>query len=665
MKTNYFRLTLFLVLLLTTTHMFAQIKMPAMFTDNMVLQQEIQNPIWGKASSNSSIKVKPSWGNKEYTTTADKDGNWKTEIETPKAGGPYEIKIIGKETVTLKNVMIGEVWICSGQSNMEMPLAGWGKINNYEKEISQANWPNIRLLQVEHNTSNKPLDEIIVSAGGWQECSPSTIPGFSATAYFFGRNLYENMNIPIGLIHTSWGGTPAESWVSDGTLNHMPEYVEKIKAFQQLPNDKEELRLFNQKIDEEWNAKIFAADFGMENNKPVASELSYDDTKWQKMSIPGLWEKSVLPEFDGIVWFRKTIDIPKEWLGGDLKLSLGAIDDNDITWFNGVELGKTEGASVARNYTIPKHLVKKGKAVITVRVTDTGGDGGFHGDAANVYLSSVKSNSSKKDISGDWKYKVAVDLKKTGYKPNVNPDSPHNPTTLYNAMIAPIVPYGIKGAIWYQGESNADRAYQYRTLFPLMISDWRLQWGYEFPFYFVQLANFMGKNNEPVESAWAELREAQLQTLNLENTGMAVIIDIGDELDIHPKNKQDVGIRLALEARKKTYDQNIVSSGPIYKSYQIENEKIRIFFADNDSKLKINGDKLIGFSIAGPDKKFYWANAIIDGDEIVVSSPNVKFPVAVRYAWANNPDFNLYNEEGLPASPFRTDDWQGLTINNK
>lgn len=232
-------------------------------------------------------------------------------------------------------------------------------------------------------------------------------------------------------------------------------------------------------------------------------------------------------------------------------------------------------------------------------------------------------------------------------------------------MIAPIVPYGIKGAIWYQGESNDSRAYQYQTLFPLMISDWRTKWGYDFPFYYVQLANFMEMNDEPVESNWAELREAQLKTLNLDNTGMAVIIDIGDAKDIHPKNKQDVGKRLALQALENTYNQNIVGSGPIYQSYKIENGGVRIYFEENKSKLKVKGNEIKGFSIAGPDKKFYWADAKIENNEVVVSSPHVKFPMAVRYAWSNNPECNLYNDKDLPASPFRTDDWPGLTVNNK
>lgn len=475
-----------------SSQLFSQLSLSPMFSDNMVLQQKTEAPVWGKTSPGNNVKVVPSWDKKEYNAKADAAGNWMVRIETPSAGGPYEIQITGDKILTLGNVLIGEVWLCSGQSNMEMPLAGWGQITDYEKEIAEANYPNIRLLQVEKATSNYPLENLVADGGGWQECSSATIPGFSATAYFFGRDLHKNLNIPIGLIHTSWGGTIAEAWTSLESLKMMPDFSDKAEEFARLP-----------------------------------------------------------------------------------------IDDPDST---------------------------------------------------------------------------TIEILK----------NPNIPTTLHNAMIAPIVPYMIKGAIWYQGESNAGRAYQYRTLFPLMINDWRTKWGHNFPFYFVQLANFMQTNEEPSESQWAELREAQMKTLSLKNTGMAVTIDIGEAGDIHPKNKQDVGKRLALLARSKSYDEKVVSMGPLYDSYFIADGAIHISFSPSESKLQaIDGNPLKGFSIAGPDKKFYWAHAVIEGDKVVVSSPKVPFPVAARYAWADNPICNLSNEAGLPASPFRTDDWPGLTLTNK
>jgi len=655
-------LTCFLFL---SVGLFSQLSLPTMFSNNMVLQQKAEAPVWGKAQPSSTVKIVPSWSKKQYSVMTDAKGNWKTTIATPSAGGPYDITISATESITLSNVMIGEVWICSGQSNMEMPLAGWGKINDYEREIAAANYPNIRLLQVEKATSSYPLEDVEVASGGWQECSPSTIPNFSATAYFFGRDLYQSMHIPIGLIHTSWGGTLAEAWTSSESLKMMPDFRERAGEFAQLPRDKEEQKDFFMKKFEEWNDDVNSRDFGFHNNEVVAAKSTFPDSDWITVSLPGQWENNGLPEFDGIAWYRKTIDIPENWEGNDLTLSLGAVDDNEVTWFNGEIIGSTDGAGIPRKYLIPAAKVKKGKAIIALRVLDTGGLGGFAGKETDLYIAPVGKETLRENLNEGWKFKTSVNLNDVGAQPQNNIDSPHNPSTLYNAMIAPIVPYSIKGAIWYQGESNAGRAYQYRRLFPLMINDWRAKWGYAFPFYFVQLANFMQQKEEPGESSWAELREAQLQTLHLHNTGMAVIIDIGDAVDIHPKNKQDVGTRLALQAREKTYGEMITGTGPLYHSYAIENGKIRISFAPSQSGLVSRGGALKGFSIAGPDKKFVQAAAVIEGDQVVVSSPDVPFPLAVRYAWADNPLCNLTNEAALPASPFRTDDWAGVTINNR
>lgn len=346
-----------------------------------------------------------------------------------------------------------------------------------------------------------------------------------------------------------------------------------------------------------------------------------------------------------------------------MTINLDLIDDNDITYFNGVEVGHTDGWNLSRKYVIPASLVKSGKAVITVRVFDTGGGGGIYGNASLIKL----SYSSDKSISlaGSWQYKVGFNLSEIPAAPKL-PDDPNQPTVLYNAMINPIVPFTIKGVIWYQGESNADKAYQYRELFPLMIKDWRKQWKSDFPFYFVQLADFTAILPQPSESSWAELREAQLQTLHFENTGMAVTIDIGNEKDIHPKNKQEVGRRLSLIARANAYNENIAFSGPIYDTYRIERNSIRITFKYVDKGLKTkNGETLKGFAIAGLDHQFHWADAVIKGNEVVVSCKEVENPIAVRYAWAENPVCNLHNGADLPASPFRTDDWQGITYGKK
>ncbi len=629
----------------------AKIELPAIFTDNMVLQQQTDAPIWGKATPKKKVEIITSWDKKMYTTLADENGKWKTFMKTPTAGGPYIISISDGKKIELKNVLIGEVWICSGQSNMEMPLAGWGKVNNYKEEIEAANYPNIRLLQVDKKTSITPQDNISIEGGGWKVCSPATIAGFSSTAYFFGRNLNQNLdNTPIGLINTSWGGTIAEAWTSAESLENMPDFRQAIKDVQNTNAEN-----LQQALDA-WNKQFELADSGMQNGTAIWAANNFNDSDWKTMNLPCMWEDNGLPGLDGIVWFRKEVTITSAMKGKDLELSLGVVDDDDITYFNGEQVGATVGYGIDRKYRVPKKLVKEGKVIITIRVTDTGGGGGFDTSAKNMYIKS--SDSDVISLASEWKYKVAIDARKLPQKPK-SANDPNRVSVLYNAMIHPIVPFAIKGAIWYQGESNADRAYQYRELMPLMIRDWRKQWNQDFPFYLVQLANFMEIQKAPSQSGWAELREAQLQTLHLDNTGMAVTTDIGDAVDIHPKNKQDVGIRLALAARANTYKQNIVYSGPIYQSYKIEGNKIRISFNHTNNGLKgKNNEPLKGFAIAGSDHKFYWAKAVIEGNEIVVSAPEIEFPVAVRYAWANNPIGNLFNGAELPASPFRTDDWK-------
>lgn len=630
---------------------YARIELPKVFTDNLVLQQQTQAPVWGKAMPGKEVTVTTSWDKKTYKVHADQAGKWKVNVQTPVgSSNPYSISISDGKAVTLNNILIGEVWICSGQSNMEMPLAGWGKVKNYEQEIAAANYPQIRLLQVDKATSAQPLDDLKGTDAGWQLCSPTTVAEFSSVAYFFGRNLWQNLNVPVGLINTSWGGTIAEAWTSGESLELMPYFKAEVKAIQALP-EKEAQADYEQKF-KIWSEKVLKADLGNINHW---EQTVFNDTDWQTMILPGEWEGKGLADFDGIIWFRKTVEIPADWAGKELQLSLAMIDDNDITYFNGVKVGETNGYNVERSYKISDKQVKAGKAVIAVRVTDTGGGGGIHGEPQQLSLSLAANPQAKITLADTWKYRVAVDVNKLGAAPVAVNGNPNRPTVLYNAMIHPLVPYAVQGAIWYQGESNTDRAAQYRTLFPLMIQDWRKSFGQNLAFYFVQLANFMDVKEQPVESSWAELRDAQLQTLALDNTSMAVAIDIGEAKDIHPKNKQDVGLRLALAARARTYKENIAFSGPIYQSHNIEGNTIRIKFnyADQGLKSKDNA-KLSGFAIAGPDHQYYWADAVIDGDEVIVSSPQVKFPMAVRYAWADNPLCNLYNGAGLPASPFRT-----------
>jgi sialate O-acetylesterase len=409
-----------------------------------------------------------------------------------------------------------------------------------------------------------------------------------------------------------------------------------------------------------------------EHNDPGTQQRWSGDTTdtsaWQPMNLPTSWEVTGIPElakYDGIVWFRKEFDLPAGAESKEVKLHLGPVDDDDTTWVNGVQVGGIEGYNIDRVYSIPANVLKPGKNVVTVRVLDTGGAGGINGKPEQMFLE-IPAESAV-SLAGPWAYKIGVELSKTAALPMQLNNNPNVVTVLYNGMIAPLIPYGIKGAIWYQGESNAGRAYQYRKLLPAMIGDWRTRWGEgDFPFYIVQLANWQELQKQPGDDAWAELREAQsLTAKNVPHTGIAVTIDIGDAADIHPKNKQDVGKRLALNALAKDYGKKIEYSGPLYRSMHKQGGKIVLTFDHAVGGLVAKGDKPEGFAIAGDDKKWVWADAKIEGSTVVVSSPQVANPVAVRYAWHINPICNLYNQAGLPASPFRTDDWPGVTINNK
>ncbi|MBZ4192396.1 sialate O-acetylesterase [Niabella beijingensis] len=637
----------------------ATVRLPAVISNNMVLQQKATPALWGTAGAGKTVTVQTSWDKKTYLAKADSEGNWKVKVKTASYGGPYVITIAEDNTITLENVLVGDVWLCSGQSNMEMPLAGWGKILNYEEEISNADHPSIRLLQATHVTANQPQKELEVRNNGWDICTPATVAEFSSVAYFFAREIYEKTKIPIGLIHSSWGGTIAEAWTSYETLQQLPDFAAAAAKIKATP--KTDKAAF-EGLMAEWNAKKQAADKGMQNGKAVWAAAGLNTADWKQMQLPGLVEDNGLPGFDGVIWFKRKITIPDNWQAGDLTLSLGPVDDDDITWFNGEQIGATEGWNKERVYTIPAGLIRKGENELTVRVTDNGNGGGIYGNAAQLFIKN--GTGQKVALSGNWQYKTSFALTDLPPAPE-NPENPNRPTVLYNAMIYPIINYTIKGAIWYQGESNAGRAYQYRQLFPAMIRDWRSKFSSgDFPFYFVQLANFMKRSETPAASAWAELREAQLMTTGLPHTGMATIIDIGDAGDIHPKNKQEVGRRLALIALNKDYKKKVEYSGPLYKSQQINNGQIILTF-DHAAGMKAAGEKLTGFAIAGTDQQFHWADAVVKGNTIIVTAAAVKQPVAVRYAWGDNPEANLVNSAGLPAAPFRTDRWEGVTRNAK
>jgi len=648
----------------------ANVKLPSLFTDNMVLQQGMKVPVWGWADAGGRITV--SIGGQKVNAIVGEDGRWHTELPPFRAGGPYELTVAGEKTIALRNVMVGELWVCSGQSNMQWPVKqGNMGVMNRDQEVASANYPNMRLFTVPRVTSFTPRED--TESDAWQVCSPQTVPGFSAVAYFFGRYVHEHLGVPVGLIHTSWGGTVAEAWTSESALRRLPDFAPGLdrmaKLIPRLPEIEKEYR---ERV-RQWRAGLEGHDAGYDGDRPVWADAALDAAGWATMKLPQHWDSAGLPEFDGFMWFRKEVDVPASWAGRQLFLHLGPINDMDRTWWDGFEVGRFEVPNqwtAPRLYIVPGDVVKAGRNVIVVRVQDVGSKGGICGKPEDLELELCGTGGAEViALAGEWRYKPGLDMKDAPpqpQRPAIARGNPNVPTVLHNAMIHPLIPDGIRGAIWYQGESNASRAYQYRTLFPTMIRDWRAKWGQgDFPFLFVQLANWKAVEPEPGESDWAELREAQLMTLALPNTGMAVTIDIGEADNIHPQNKQDVGKRLGLAARHVAYGETLVYSGPIYRSMRVERNTIRLRFDHVGSGLVAKDGALTGFAIAGTDKKFVWADARIDGDTVVVSSSKVLNPVAVRYAWAINPVCNLYNKEGLPASPFRTDSWPGVTEGKK
>jgi sialate O-acetylesterase len=653
------KLNLFIIsfLLLSVTGQ-AVVRMPHIYGDNMVIQRDKPVKIWGWADKGEKVTV--SFLEQTKTVKADRSGNWSVTLQPVAYGGPYTLTVKGKNEITFNNVLVGDVWLCSGQSNMEMPVNGGLKVYDYEQEIADANYPEIRHFQVEKNMSEKPLDDV---TGSWQVCSPETVSAFTAVGYFFARKLYRELGIPVGLVNSSWGGTDIETWTSAGTFDQLPQLFRDRYKNTVIAGVQGEVQPLKNAINndmanfmKENNAKRARFLEAIKNDRGLAEKWFLPETNtadWKKMELPQLWENTLGQSIDGIIWFTYSLNLPADIAGKEGVLNLGTIDDEDVTYINGQKIGETAGYSLNRNYKIPANVLKSGVNTITVKVYDSGGGGGLWGNPEDMYL---LSGDKKYSLSGNWSYKPSVTNAEFGWV-NITPNMYYS--LLYNAMIHPIIQFPIKGAIWYQGENNASQAYNYRTLFSTLIKDWRAKWGYEFPFYWVQLANFMAKDKEPTESNWAALREAQTMTLSLPQTGQAVITDIGDAADIHPRNKQDVGLRLALIALNRTYgEQNVIYSGPTFKSMERKGNQLVISF-DNIGGGLVSSSKygyVEGFAVAGADKKFYWARAYIDGDKVIVTSDKVVEPVAVRYSWSDNPDVNLFNTAGLPAVPFRTDE---------
>lgn len=627
----------------------AEVRLAGIFADNMVLQREQPVKIWGRADRNELVTVL--FNGRKHRTRADRDGAWSVVLEPMPAGGPYVLEAKGKgNAVRCGNVLVGEVWLCSGQSNMEWPVS---YSMNAIEEIVAADYPEIRALNVKRNGSFTPLDDL---SAEWTVCTPETAGDFSAVAYFYARELHRELGVPVGIINSSWGGTDIETWTSAASYEHLPERVRIPYAPELVArlhrNDgagPDELDLYSERRSD---------DAGMAG-KWYREET--DDSTWERMQVPQEWGDTPLAGTDGLVWFRFAFDLPASAAAAPAELHLGRIDDVDITWVNGVEVGRTNSPSLNRVYHVPANLLKAGRNVVAVRVEDVIGPGGFTGHSGELFLAAGGASPVKVPLAGLWRYNPSV-VNEHYRHVDLGPNSVYS--LLYNGMIHPLKDFRIRGAIWYQGENNAGRAYGYRTLFPNLIRDWRGQWGYEFPFYWVQLASFMERDDVPSDSPWAELREAQTLTLSLPQTGQAVITDIGDAQDIHPKNKQEVGRRLALVALNKTYGRSgTLCSGPTFRSMEKRGDRLVLTFGLCGAQWKV-ADKygyIRGFAVAGADRRFFWAKAELEGDRIVVWSDRVKDPVAVRYAWGNNPDANLFNDAGLPAVPFRTDGWKGVT----
>lgn len=642
-----------IALLLLAVAGYAQIRLPKILNDNMVLQRNKSITLWGWSSPKEKLTVE--FNKQRKSIAADATGSWRVALAPEAAGGPYQLSFKGKNTITLNNILVGEVWVCSGQSNMEWRVAN---TQHAEQEIKDANYPQIRQFVVEKSVSAKP--EVDVKGGDWKICSPETAENFTAVGYFFARELYNKLKVPIGLINTTWSGTHSETWTSKEAFEQSAEFKEMIAGMPIL-----DLVLLAKKKNDELMAKLNGMNIilpasGIEKWK----DLSFDDARWNTMALPDLWEHQNLEDIDGIIWFRKSVTLSAGDAGKEATLELCMIDDSDETFVNGTKVGATKNKyNEQRLYKIPAGILKEGKNTIAVRVEDTGGGGGIYGEVKNLKLT-IAGNAAIA-LEGNWLFNIeSLTAGASAIGPNTYP------TLLFNAMLNPLTNFSIEGVIWYQGESNSGRAYQYRTAFPLMITDWRKHFNQgDFPFYFVQLASFNADHgNSEHGSTWAELREAQTMTLSLPNTGMAVTTDIGEANDIHPRNKQDVGKRLAAIALNKVYGSDIVYGGPLYKAMKVEGNKIRVSFTQIGSGL-MTKDKygyVKGFEIAGADKKFYYAQARIEGNEIVVFVDAVAAPVAVRFAWADNPeDANLFNKEGFPACPFRTDSWKGKTKEEK
>jgi sialate O-acetylesterase len=633
-----------------------------LFAEHAVLQQGTKVPVWGTADPGEAVTVEIA--KQSVSVRAGADGRWLVRLAPLPAGGPFTLTISGTNKIVLGDILVGEVWVAGGQSNMERQLGlrvGQQPIDNWEKEVAAADHPQIRHFGVAQEKSLTPLSTV---KGQWNVCTPEAVKDFSAVGYFFGRDLEKARHVPVGIIHASWGGTPAEAWTSEAGLRPLPDFADTSEQLKMLIANPAAARLQYETRLETW---FIANDTGSTEGSSWRAP-ALDAGTWKTMTLPTLWEDAGEPDLNGVVWFRKTFELSASAAATAAELQLGMVDDIDTTWVNGVKVGATFGYNVVRKYGLPPGVLKPGHNVVVVRVLDTGGGGGIWGDqklqlvfggkspAEGLRAASLAPAPAQPvqppqpviDLSGSWRYKIGMRLEDGPPPPVGVTGDVMTPTVLYNGMIAPLLPYAIRGVIWYQGEANVRREQQYRSLFPATIADWRQAWGTDLPFLFVQIA--------PFREMTPELREAQLLTWrHTPKTAMVVTTDCGDANDIHPPHKQVVGARLALAARALAYGERIEYSGPVFEAIKVKGAKATLTFTHAGSGLIAKGGHLKGFVLAGTDGTFHPARAEIRGKTVVVTSEAVSTPLAVRYGWANVPEGNLFNKAGLPASPFRTD----------
>ncbi|MDO7848646.1 sialate O-acetylesterase [Hymenobacter sp. M29] len=625
---------------------YAQVRLPRLVSSGMVLQRDADVQVWGWARPGEAVTV--AFLGKTYRATAGAEGKWSVKLPPMKAGGPFEMSIRASNQLELKDILVGDVWFCAGQSNMELPMRRVR--DKYPQEIAQATNPRIRQFDVpmRYAFTGPKAD---VTGGSWVAATPETVLGFTAVGYFFAKEINAKYQVPVGLIKVAVGGSPAEAWLSADALKQFPKYEQQSAKY------KDSLLVVTTKQREsaavsDWYKQLHRADLGEAPGQPKWSAPGYDASGWATMNVPGEWAgQTPLGPVNGVLWFRKEIEVPAAMTGQPARLELGTLVDADSTYINGQLVGSTAYRYPPRKYDFGIGVLKPGKNVVTVRLISNGGRGGFTLDR-NYQLT---AGGQTLDLRGPWQYKLGATMPPTPGTTTFQ----YQPGVLYNGLVAPALPYALKGVLWYQGESNTGRPDDYYALTSTLVQDWRTNFRQPgLPFLYVQLANINAARKEPGESNQAQVRDAQRRLLALPRTGMAVITDVGEWNDIHPLDKQTVGHRLALAAQKVAYgDAKLVSSGPLFQAMKAAGNKATLTFAGVGSGLVAKGGgPLNGFTVAGPDRKFVPAQARIEGSKVVVWNDQVPSPAVVRYAWADNPEgANLYNQEGLPASTFTTE----------